>query len=133
VKANFEKSRIMSDKWKIKIVFHIIPSLISIIILVLSVERWPYYYYMLLRWVVCFSAFFVAIFAYIRADDQMYARNHKSSAYMNWAFMGIFGFIALLFNPILPVHLSRDIWLPIDFFVAGLFFIGLFAVRYKPD
>jgi hypothetical protein len=123
----------MSDTWKMKILFHIIPSLISIIMLGLCIEKWPYLYYILLRWVVCFSAFFVAMFAYVRADEQRYDCKHKISTYTNWSFMCLFGFIALLFNPLLPIHLNRDIWVPIDLFTAGLFFIGLFAVRYKPD
>lgn len=29
--------------------------------------------------------------------------------------------VAVLFNPIIPVHLSRMLWLPIDIIVAGLF------------
>ena len=131
--VNFEKMTIMSDKCKIKIFGHIIPSLLSIVMLMLCVEQWPYFYYILLRFVICCSAIFVALFAYFRGEQHMYNLNSKFFAYINWSFTGIFGFIALLFNPILPVHLSRDIWLPIDFFVAGLFFIGLFAVRYKPD
>ena len=123
----------MSDIWKIKIVGHIIPSLISIIMLGLCVEQWPYLYYMLLRWVVCVSALLVAVFAYVRSDSLIYNGNHKVSIYINRAFMGIFGFITLLFNPLLPIHLNRDIWVPIDLFTAVFFFIGLFGVRYKRD
>jgi hypothetical protein len=37
--------------------------------------------------------------------------------------------LALLFNPIVPVHLSREIWLPIDLGAAAIF--GLAAWRAK--
>jgi len=31
------------------------------------------------------------------------------------------GFIALLFNPLIPVYLTREIWAPIDLGLAVLF------------
>lgn len=39
-----------------------------------------------------------------------------------WAW--VFGIIALLFNPIIPVHLSREIWAPIDIMAALIFSEG---------
>jgi len=42
-----------------------------------------------------------------------------------WIFAGI----ALLFNPIIPFHLSRDTWQFIDIVIAIIFFVSLFAYR----
>jgi hypothetical protein len=42
--------------------------------------------------------------------------------------MGTFAVIAVLFNPILPIHLSRELWQPIDV-ISGIVFLcslGLF-------
>ena len=33
----------------------------------------------------------------------------------------LFGGIAILFNPIIPIHLTKDIWFVIDLIVAGAF------------
>ena len=39
-------------------------------------------------------------------------------------YSGRFGLLAVLFNPIIPVHLSREIWAPIDM-AAALFWRSL--------
>ena len=38
-----------------------------------------------------------------------------------WA-VWLFGFIAVLFNPLIPIHLSREIWQPVDI-VCGILFM----------
>ena len=52
----------------------------------------------------------------------------------NWQKMWatwLFGFIAVLFNPLIPIHLSREIWQPIDV-VCGVLFIVTAIVLNKP-
>ena len=44
----------------------------------------------------------------------------------------IFGAVAVLFNPLLPIHLSKEIWQPIDVIVSLLFIMSL-AVLRKPE
>ena len=66
----------------------------------------PYAYYMLLRLVVC------AISAYTAYG---YARNNRSR--LAW----LFGALAVLYNPLAPVYLSRTLWAPIDLATAILF------------
>jgi len=95
---------------------HIIPSLIAALMLLGALLEWPYGYYIFLRWITCAIALFVAFTAY----DW-----HKL-----WA-MWLFGFIALLFNPLIPVHLSRQLWQPIDLICSFLFVLGVFILR-KP-
>ncbi|MCK5225332.1 MAG: hypothetical protein KAQ89_01300 [Planctomycetes bacterium] len=87
---------------------HLIPSIITAIMLLLALAPWPYGYYQLLRFVVCGASVYTAFVAY------------------NWQKMWaiwLFGFIALLFNPLIPIHLSREIWQPIDIVCAILFMV----------
>ncbi|MGH7901122.1 MAG: DUF6804 family protein [Thermodesulfobacteriota bacterium] len=91
------------------------PALTSSIMLILAVfEGWPYGYYTLLRLVVCGSASYVAFISY-------------SIDKKNW--MWVMVFIALLFNPLIPIHLDKTTWLLIDIIVALLFIVVLFKLK----
>jgi len=96
---------------------HLIPSLIAAAMLLGALARWPYGYYQLLRFVTCGVSAYVAYMAY----------NWKKI----WA-VWVFGFIALLFNPLIVIHLSRELWQPIDFVCAVLFTIVAFGLK-KPE
>lgn len=96
---------------------HLIPSLIAAAILLGALARWPYGYYQLLRFVICGVSAYVAYMAY----------NWQKI----WA-VWLFGFIALLFNPLIVIHLSRELWQPIDFVSAVLFIIVTFVLK-KPE
>ncbi|HUW19431.1 MAG TPA: DUF6804 family protein [Sedimentisphaerales bacterium] len=93
---------------------HLIPALIAALMLVGALERWPYGYYQLLRLVVCGVGVFVAYMAY----------NWKK-LWVTW----VFGFVALLFNPLVPIHLSREIWQPIDLICAISFTVVAFVLK----
>ena len=93
---------------------HLIPALIVAIMLVVTIASLPYGYYQLLRWVTCGVAIFIAIMAY-----------KWGKAWATW----IFGLIAVLFNPFWTIHLTRDIWRPIDLACAVLFITSVFALR----
>jgi FtsH-binding integral membrane protein len=77
-------------------------------LLVGAVARWPHGYYTALRLVVCFAALLVMVVEYERVGK-----------------IGLwiiaFGLVALLFNPVIPVYLTRHIWFYIDLGVAALF------------
>ncbi len=45
----------------------------------------------------------------------------------------LFGFIALLFNPLIPIHLSREIWQPIDVICALLFVIAAIVLKEQEE
>ena len=77
---------------------------------------WPYGYYTLLRWVVCISALMV-----------VYRASHVDRPWAVWTF----GLVALLFNPLVPIYLSREIWAPIDVAVAILFVVAILSVRER--
>ena len=95
---------------------HIIPCVIAALMLLGALGDWPYGYYQLLRWITCGVAVFVAYMAY---------KWQKI-----WA-VWVFGFVAVLFNPLIPIHLSREIWQPIDA-VSALLFFTIALVLKKP-
>ncbi len=96
---------------------HLIPAIIAALMLLGALASWPYGYYQLLRFVVCGVSVYVAFMAY----------NWQKI----WA-VWLFGFIALLFNPLIVIHLSRELWQPIDFICAVLFTIVAFVLK-KPE
>ena len=92
---------------------HCIPALIAAAMLFGALGRWPYSYYIVLRWVTCAAAVFVA------------CRSHASEK--PWG-IWVFVFIAVLFNPIIPVHLARQAWQIIDLAAATTFIAAAFII-----
>ncbi|MFA4994172.1 MAG: DUF6804 family protein [Bdellovibrionales bacterium] len=76
-------------------------------LLFLAIAPLPYGYYTFLRIAICVAS---AIFLYAA-----WSENNKSI----WVF--VWGGIAILFNPIIPIHLSKEVWGVIDIFVGMLF------------
>jgi hypothetical protein len=72
----------------------------------------PYGYYMLLRIAACGFFIWAAVITY-----------EKQSQYLPW----VFGLLALLFNPIIKIHLPKELWAAID--IASAIFI--LVVRQK--
>lgn len=94
-----------------------IASGISIIMLFLAIPTfWPYGYYVLLRWVVSISAVFLVWIAY----------NLKKTFWVV-----LMGMVAILFNPLIPIHLDKGTWVVIDFVVAVLFVVSMFKIKPK--
>jgi hypothetical protein len=75
---------------------------------------WPYSYYILLRWIISIASIFIAYSFY----------NSKLQA---WAL--IFGAVAILFNPIVPIYFAKSTWVIFDFIGACLFFIAAFSKK----
>ena len=94
----------------------IIARIITVIILIGALGRLPYSYYTLLRFIVCGVTAYGAYYA-------------KEIEKIGWVF--ILGFIALLFNPLIPIHLDRGTWAIIDVGVAIIIFISLFLLRKR--
>ena len=84
--------------------------------LLIALEKNPYDYYTILRFVV----FFVALGGVKISFDK--ERKH-------WIW--ILGFIALLFNPIFPIKLSRETWAPIDVITAIVLTTSSLCIRGK--
>jgi hypothetical protein len=87
---------------------HLIPALVAALMLFGALGQWSYGYYQLLRFVVCGAGVFVAYAAYV-----------YQTMWATW----LFGFIAVLFNPFIPIHLTREMWQPVDL-ICGAFFLG---------
>lgn len=75
---------------------------------------WPYGYYTLLRWVVCLTTGYLAY--------EGYKQGRRKSPVL-------LGAIALLFNPIVPVHMSKSDWAAADLIVAVI--LIFYALRGK--
>ncbi|MCC6127559.1 MAG: DUF3592 domain-containing protein [Pirellulales bacterium] len=77
-------------------------------------EVYPYAFYQILRWIVCCTAILFAVDAH---------RWKKT-----WA-LWTFAVMAILFNPIVPIHLTRDSWSVIDRIAAVVILVGAFTVK----
>jgi hypothetical protein len=69
----------------------------------------PYGYYMLLRFIACG--------AFIWATYISYERNNSI---LPW----VFAILAILFNPIIKIHFSKEIWAMIDV-CSGIFLLAI--------
>lgn len=83
---------------------------ITVGLLFLAVLPLPYGYYMLLRLVTTIVFAWAAFISY-----------EKSHPTMPW----LYGLVALLFNPLIPIHLDKELWMVID---IG---IGIFLLTTK--
>ena len=77
----------------------------------------PCGYYTLMRLVVCATAVFVVV-----------ASAKSKHMWAVWAY----SILALLFNPILPVHLTKSLWQPIDFIAGAMLIVAAFVAIRKP-
>jgi len=80
--------------------------------------KFPYGIYTLLRIVVTLSS------AFIIYD------NYKRIKNVNVTIV-IFSIILIVFNPIFPIRLNRESWLPIDLITAAIFFYYYIEIRKK--
>lgn len=73
-------------------------------------SRWPYFAYVLLRFLVCAVS--------IRWCYRTYRQDRPF-----WAWM--FGGAALLFNPLFPMRMARTDWAKLNYLTAAFFIIAL--------
>jgi len=80
-----------------------------IVIMAIGFLPMPYGYYNLSRLVVCVCAIY---FAY-----QLFQKEEKT-------FVWVFGFLAVLYNPIIPIYLyDKEIWMVVNIITGIVFFI----------
>jgi hypothetical protein len=91
--------------------------LVPIVLLSLATARMPYGYYTFIRVVVCGFAGFLA---YVSWEGDRPVTQFWSV---------IFGLVAILFNPIIPIYLSRATWAYFDIGTAMLIAAHLVFVR----
>lgn len=87
------------------------------ILLILALGPWPYGYYQLLRLIVCGASAFLAY------------REFKRRGVGVWTLS--LGALALLFNPIVPVHLTRSAWAVIDLGAAAVLALHFWSTRAR--
>lgn len=75
---------------------------VTALLLVVFIHPLPYFVYQLIRWGVCIVAALYALQA-------------------SGAKQAVAVVLAILFNPIAPIHLGRDTWQAVDMLAAGGF------------
>lgn len=98
-----------------------IPRLVWIvpaILLVIATARLPYGYYTFTRIVTCGIA---ALIAFVGFKERPLIQA--------WSVLLVL--VAVLFNPLVPIHLSRAVWFYLDLSVAMIFIAHLFLVRLR--
>ncbi|MDD2388996.1 MAG: hypothetical protein PHP23_04595 [Desulfobacterales bacterium] len=89
--------------------------IISVVFLFLAmIEGWPYGFFTLLRLVVFGTTVYLSWLAH-RSERQVWT----------WTF----GFISLVFNPLILLHLGRDLWMVVDLLAAVFLIISIFAFK----
>jgi Family of unknown function (DUF6804) len=83
-----------------------------------AVDRHPYSFYTLLRWICC------PIFAY----SAVWAHG-KNRVLGVW----VFGVLAGVYNPIFRVHLDRSTWIGVNWFTVGAIIIAAAAFWRPPS
>jgi len=91
----------------------LVPGVAAAVMLLTGLAKWPEGFYMSLRMVVFAAAIWVAIAG--------------RRAQVGWA-VGVFGFIAIVFNPLVPVELSSSAWCVTVTIAASVFVLAIFSV-----
>ena len=84
----------------------------SAFLLVAAFSHWPYFLYVLLRVTICAIALYLAHSAFV-AKRKLWV----------W----VFGAVAMLFNPIIPMRMHRSDWSHINL-IAALIFVSWIAL-----
>jgi hypothetical protein len=92
--------------------------LVAAVVVLIALFNLPYGYYTLARVVIFGFSVTIAYFSI-------------ASGSPNYVWTSLFVLIAILFNPIIPIHLNREIWFWIDIFVAAIILAHLVFVRQK--
>lgn len=92
----------------------------AIFLCIVPFFKFPYGIYTLLRIVVTLSA------AFIIYD------NYKKTNNVNTTIV-LFSIILIVFNPIFPIRLNREMWLPIDLITAAIYFYYYMKIRKQND
>jgi hypothetical protein len=89
--------------------------IVPILLLLIALLSMPYYYYQLMRWVICGCAAYIAYQNY----------KEKCCDFLTVLFI----VIAIVYNPIEPIHLFREAWEVINIITAIVFSYGWVLAR----
>ena len=88
----------------------------ALLLILAPIFPFPYGFYTLLRLVVSITSAFIIFYIF------------KESKGINEISI-IFSFILILYNPIFPVYLTREIWMPINLVTSGIYLYGLYKIK----
>jgi len=97
-----------------------IPRLIAAGLLFLALAKHSYGYYVFLRWIVCAVAAWTAL------------QLHSSKSRLRWLTWP-FAAAAVLFNPLVPVHLDRGSWAYLDVALGAAFLATDLALQIRTE
>ena len=92
----------------------------AIFLCIIPFFKFPYGIYTLLRIVVTLSSAFIIY------------NNYKKTNSINPTIV-IFFIILMVFNPLFPIRLNRELWLPIDLITAAVYFYHYIKFRKQND
>jgi len=96
-----------------------VPQLIATLMLLWALNPDnPYGYFILLRWVCC------GVFAYL-------AVNAFGQDQQGWVW--VLGITAAIYNPIIRVHLTRDVWSVVNVVTIGIAVASVLAMKFKSE
>jgi len=84
--------------------------LVPIALLLIALLSMPYYYYQLMRWVICGCAAYIVYQRY----------KEKGFDFLTVLFI----VIAIVYNPIEPIHLFKEAWIVINIITVIVFMYG---------
>jgi len=85
--------------------------IIAIILLSIALFKNPYSYYISMRWLLSIS---FGILIYFYSVDK------------NYIFQGLFVVLLVIYNPLLPIHSTREIWTIINIVTIALIAVSFF-------
>jgi len=94
--------------------FSVIARIVGSVLLFWALSRHPYGYFTVLRWIVCAVALYSA---------------YVSNSLKRLPWVWIFGLVAIVFNPLVPMKIDRVTWGYVDVATGVLFIVSLFIVR----
>ena len=94
---------------------------VPIIILLIAVLPLPYEYYMILRLVIPVFCIIILVYEFRKT----------TSSPVPYIFLGL----AALYNPLMPVHLTKTLWIILNLLSVSTFYFykGLIANETDPD
>lgn len=78
----------------------------------------PYGYYSVMRWIVCATFIYLAV---------------QSSQQQQQAWIWVWGVAAGIYNPIFPVHATREFWTLVNIVTIGVVVFGAFTARRRQE
>ena len=92
-----------------------VPQVLSTIMLIIVFNPSnPYGYYILLRWVCCSSFVYLAVKAFEQERR-------------NWTW--VLGIMALIYNPLVQIHLNREIWTVINLVTIVFNIVSIASIK----